>query len=360
MSQRVKGPRWLQVPLVNLPIIGIQFVWSAEAAFVSLYLLELGLSRAHMTLVMIAGPLSGLIVQPIIGALADRSTSKWGRRRPYMLAGSILSALSLIMLSRAQELARWISGSKGDESIGLAQAIAILAVYLIDFTINVGMVASRTLTMDYIIQFLGALGWFPAIFFGTVWMGDIYVHQMRQLKGAEAGSDEALRAEAGRAGSNALFYGAVVTLATSIILPYLVKDLRSQPEDEATSRPRDTAPQSARSSMKPTLTTCWMIAQGLLGLLLLSTSWVETIQGATFLYIAIGYHGGVGNWVPYAIIALAAHKESSQSYIRLDSQQSNGDPDVELEALLEESELTTNSGENQLAGDTPNRIGWFL
>ncbi|KAG8736387.1 hypothetical protein FRC12_017625 [Ceratobasidium sp. 428] len=103
-----------------------------------------------------------------------------------------------------------------------------------------------------------------------------------------------------------------------------------------------------------------MIGHGLLGLSLLSSSFVQTIQGATFIYLALGYHGGVGNWVPYAIIAVAAHKESSQSYIRLNNQEPSGDPDIELEALLEESEPTTNPDENQLAGDTPNRIGWFL
>jgi solute carrier family 45 protein 1/2/4 len=65
--KRVKGPSWLQVPLANLPILGTQFVWSAEMAFVSLYLLELGLTRAHMAPVMLAAPISGLLVQPFIG-----------------------------------------------------------------------------------------------------------------------------------------------------------------------------------------------------------------------------------------------------------------------------------------------------
>ncbi|KAG8736388.1 hypothetical protein FRC12_017626 [Ceratobasidium sp. 428] len=149
-SQRVRGPRWLQIPLVNLPILGIQFVWSAETAFVSLYLLELGLTRAHMALAMIAAPLGGLLVQPIIGTLADRSTSKWGRRRPYMLSGSMLCALSLVMLSHAEEISTWLSasGDQSSASVGLAQAIAILAVYLVDFTVNASMVAARTLTMD--------------------------------------------------------------------------------------------------------------------------------------------------------------------------------------------------------------------
>ncbi|KAG9090783.1 hypothetical protein FS749_000287 [Ceratobasidium sp. UAMH 11750] len=210
------------------------------------------------------------------------------------------------------------------------------------------------------IQFFSAMGWFPAMFFGTVWMGDIYVHQMRQLKGAEAGTDEALRAEAARAGSHAMLYGAIVTLATSFILPLFVKDLR--PEDADASRSQDGTLESARcfGRVKLDLTSCWVVAHGLVGLVLLCSSLVETIQGATILYIALGFHGGVGHWVPYAIIAVAAHKESSQSYIRLSSQQPGGDPDVELEVLLEESEPVTSSEQNQLTGDAPNRIGWFL
>ncbi|KAG9098813.1 hypothetical protein FRC06_005953 [Ceratobasidium sp. 370] len=251
---------------------------------------------------MIAGPLSGLVVQPIIGALADRSTSRWGRRRPYMLAGSVLTALSLIMLSRAQELAAWISGSK-ESSVGLARAIAILAVYLIDFAINVSMVAARTLTMDVLPTELqsasgawasrmvgigGVIGFYAEAFSkrGAALLENLrnlprdVKSIMRQLKGAEAGTDEALRAEAARAGSHAMLYGAIVTLATSLILPRFIKDLR--PEDANASRSRD------------------------------------------------------------------------------GSQQTGGDPDAELEALLEESEPTTSPEQAQLTGDAPNRIGWFL
>lgn len=104
-------------------------------AFVSPYLLEHALTRAHMAVVMLAAPVSGLLVQsvigtrcflcvpptssrhtipktfmidiliPVPGALADNSTSKRGRRRPYMLFGSVPCSFSLTMLSYARELA---------------------------------------------------------------------------------------------------------------------------------------------------------------------------------------------------------------------------------------------------------------
>lgn len=92
------------------------------------YLLDLGLSKSLMSLVFVAGPLSGLIMQPIIGVLADRSRSRFGRRRPFMLAGCAVSVFAMMLLSWAREVAAWCGGGKG-----LAIGLAVWAIYLIDF-----------------------------------------------------------------------------------------------------------------------------------------------------------------------------------------------------------------------------------
>lgn len=68
------------------------------------YLLQLGLTKSKTSLVWIAGPLSGLIIQPLIGVIADRSRSKWGRRRPFMLVGSIVVAMCLFVLGWTSEI----------------------------------------------------------------------------------------------------------------------------------------------------------------------------------------------------------------------------------------------------------------
>src|SRR5436190_17565840 len=68
------------------------------------YLLQLGLTKSRTSLVWIAGPLSGLIMQPLIGAVADRSTSKWGRRRPFMIGGSLLVGVCLLVLGWTAEI----------------------------------------------------------------------------------------------------------------------------------------------------------------------------------------------------------------------------------------------------------------
>lgn len=61
-----------------------------------------------MILVFLSGPLSGLIVQPIVGDLADRSTSKFGRRRPFMVGGTLATILGALLLGFTREVASWL------------------------------------------------------------------------------------------------------------------------------------------------------------------------------------------------------------------------------------------------------------
>lgn len=68
------------------------------------YLLQLGLTKSRTSLVWIAGPLSGLIMQPVVGVLADSSRSKWGRRRPFMIGGALIVGLCLLVLGWTAEI----------------------------------------------------------------------------------------------------------------------------------------------------------------------------------------------------------------------------------------------------------------
>lgn len=67
-------------------------------------------------------------MQPVIGVLADRSKSRWGRRRPFMLAGCVVSVFAMMLLAWAREVAGWVGGGNG-----VAIALAVWAIYLIDF-----------------------------------------------------------------------------------------------------------------------------------------------------------------------------------------------------------------------------------
>lgn len=85
----------------------------------------------------IAGPLSGLIVQPVVGAIADDSKSKWGRRRPLMVIGTIIVALCLLVLGFTREIVGWVI-SDDEAAKRPTIVLAVLAIYAVDFAINAG------------------------------------------------------------------------------------------------------------------------------------------------------------------------------------------------------------------------------
>jgi solute carrier family 45 protein 1/2/4 len=110
------------------------------------YLLSLGLTKSKISLVWFAGPLSGIIMQPIVGVIADRSTSRWGRRRPFMFAGTILVALFLLLLGWTKEVVGYFV--QGERAKSWTIAVAVLSIYGIDFAINAVQGSCRGLVVD--------------------------------------------------------------------------------------------------------------------------------------------------------------------------------------------------------------------
>ncbi|KAG6001441.1 hypothetical protein E4U21_004330 [Claviceps maximensis] len=111
------------------------------------YLLNLGLTKSNTSLIWIAGPLSGLLVQPIIGVFSDGNTSKWGRRRPFMVIGALIAACCLLVLGFTKELVGLVVP---DETVARppTMALAILSIYVLDFAVNAIMSCARSLIVD--------------------------------------------------------------------------------------------------------------------------------------------------------------------------------------------------------------------
>ncbi|KAG8957705.1 hypothetical protein FRC03_009893 [Tulasnella sp. 419] len=145
---RIKGPRWAKMPLVTVGMLGLQIVWSVEMSYASPYLLSLGLSKSFMSVVFVAGPLSGLVVQPLIGVLADQSRSKYGRRRPFIIGGALLCVLAILLLGFTRSFSSIFTpkGSKANDALTIA--FAVLSIYCIDFSINAVQAADRALLVD--------------------------------------------------------------------------------------------------------------------------------------------------------------------------------------------------------------------
>jgi len=75
---------------MSFGFLGIQFGWGLQLANISAVYERLGARPDEVPLLWLAAPVTGLVVQPIIGALSDRTWGRLGRRRPYFLTGAIL------------------------------------------------------------------------------------------------------------------------------------------------------------------------------------------------------------------------------------------------------------------------------
>jgi maltose/moltooligosaccharide transporter len=87
-----------QIVNMNVGFFGIQFSFGLQQSNMSPIYQYLGADEASLPLLWLAGPMTGLLVQPIIGAMSDRTVSRWGRRTPYFLIGAILCSLGLLFM----------------------------------------------------------------------------------------------------------------------------------------------------------------------------------------------------------------------------------------------------------------------
>lgn len=83
---------------MNFGFLGIQFGWGLQLANMSAIYSKLGAEPDKIPILWLAGPITGLLVQPIIGAMSDRTWTKLGRRRPYFLVGAILASIALFIM----------------------------------------------------------------------------------------------------------------------------------------------------------------------------------------------------------------------------------------------------------------------
>ena len=90
---------------MNVGFLGIQYSFGLQQTAINPIFLFLGAPEDMLPILNIAGPVTGLIVQPIIGALSDKTWSlKWGRRKPYFLIGALLGSICLFMFPHSPVL----------------------------------------------------------------------------------------------------------------------------------------------------------------------------------------------------------------------------------------------------------------
>jgi maltose/moltooligosaccharide transporter len=120
-----------QIWNMSFGFLGIQFGWGLQMANMSAIYEYLGARADQIPILWLAAPLTGLLVQPIIGQASDNTWTRLGRRRPYFLAGAILSSSALILMPRSSAL--WMAA-------GL--------LWILDTSINISMEPFRAFVAD--------------------------------------------------------------------------------------------------------------------------------------------------------------------------------------------------------------------
>src|SRR5690348_1751669 len=128
--ERTRLSFW-QIWNMSFGFLGIQFGWALQMANMSAIYEYLGADAHQIPMLWLAAPLTGLIVQPIIGHASDHTWNRLGRRRPYFLAGALLSSAALILMPQSSAL--WMAA-------GL--------LWILDASINISMEPFRAFVAD--------------------------------------------------------------------------------------------------------------------------------------------------------------------------------------------------------------------
>lgn len=120
-----------QIWNMSFGFFGIQFGWGLQMGNMSAIYQFLGAEESELAYLWLAAPLTGFIVQPIIGYYSDRTWTKLGRRRPYFLVGAILASLALVLMPHSSAI--WMAA-------GL--------LWLLDASVNVSMEPFRAFVGD--------------------------------------------------------------------------------------------------------------------------------------------------------------------------------------------------------------------
>jgi maltose/moltooligosaccharide transporter len=164
-------PRLSISQIINMSVgfFGIQFGWDLQRANMGPIYDVLGAKPDDIPLLFLAAPLTGLIVQPIIGYMSDRTWHpKWGRRRPYFFVGALLSSIALIFMPHSGALwmaagLLWVLDTFGN--VAMEPFRAFVADKLPDNQLNRGFVM-QSLMIGLGGSIASALPWIMRNWFG--------------------------------------------------------------------------------------------------------------------------------------------------------------------------------------------------
>ncbi|GLT98396.1 hypothetical protein SLE2022_159030 [Rubroshorea leprosula] len=132
---------------------GVQFGWALQLSLLTPYIQTLGIEHAFSSFIWLCGPITGLVVQPCVGIWSDKCTSKFGRRRPFIVAGSLMISAAVIIIGFSADIGYILGDTKEHCSTfkgtrTRAAFVFVIGFWMLDLANNTVQGPARALLAD--------------------------------------------------------------------------------------------------------------------------------------------------------------------------------------------------------------------
>ncbi|KAL5759564.1 hypothetical protein ACOSQ2_018402 [Xanthoceras sorbifolium] len=132
---------------------GVQFGWALQLSLLTPYIQTLGIEHAFSSFIWLCGPITGLVVQPCVGNWSDKCTSKYGRRRPFILVGSLMISVAVIIIGFSADIGYILGDTKESCSTfkgtrTRAALVFVIGFWMLDLANNTVQGPARALLAD--------------------------------------------------------------------------------------------------------------------------------------------------------------------------------------------------------------------
>ncbi|GMJ11658.1 SUCROSE TRANSPORTER 1, sucrose-proton symporter 2, ARABIDOPSIS THALIANA SUCROSE-PROTON SYMPORTER 2 [Hibiscus trionum] len=128
-------PLW-NIVVVSAIAAGIQFGWALQLSLLTPYVQTLGVPHVWAAFIWLCGPISGLLVQPIVGYTSDHCTNRFGRRRPFIAAGACSVAVAVFFIGFAKDIGHRTGDSLHNPTKPRAVTIFVIGFWILDVANN--------------------------------------------------------------------------------------------------------------------------------------------------------------------------------------------------------------------------------
>ncbi|XP_077241463.1 sucrose transport protein-like [Tasmannia lanceolata] len=127
----------LKIALVASIAAGVQFGWALQLSLLTPYVQLLGIPHRYAAFIWLCGPVSGMLVQPLVGYYSDGCRSRWGRRKPFIISGALLVAVAVILIAFAADMGRAVGDPLGaGKKKSKAIIIFVVGFWILDVANN--------------------------------------------------------------------------------------------------------------------------------------------------------------------------------------------------------------------------------